>query len=120
MFQTVGLIFVGGGIGSLARFGVSAATKQFFNGSFPLSTLISNILSCIIMGVALGMFSSKLENDNVRMFVVVGICGGFSTFSTFSMETVDLFRNGQMGYAIANVMFSLVLCMTTLYFLVRK
>ena len=121
MFQTILLIFLGGGLGSLARFGVSLGIKQFSDGTIPFATLISNVLSCIIMGFALGMFASKMQdNPNLRMFIVVGFCGGFSTFSTFSMETLEIFRRGQFLLGAANVVCSLALCLIVLAALVKK
>ena len=121
MFQTAILIFIGGGLGSLARFGVSMGVKQFSDGTIPIATLISNVLSCIIMGIALGLFASKIQdNNNLRMFIVVGICGGFSTFSTFSMETLDIFRRGQFLLGAANIAVSIVLCLIVLAALIKK
>lgn len=120
MFQTAGLVFLGGGIGSLARFGVSVGVKQFSDTNFPIATLISNVLSCLVMGIALGIFSSKMEDNNLRMFVIAGICGGFSTFSTFSIETLEIFRKGQYLIGAANIAVSMGLCLLVLSFLVRK
>ena len=120
MFQTAILIFIGGGLGSLARFGVSMGVKQFSDGTIPIATLISNVLACAVMGIALGIFSSKLQDQNLKMFIVVGFCGGFSTFSTFSMETLDIFRRGQFMLGAANVVVSIALCLIVLAALVKK
>lgn len=121
MLQTALLIFLGGGLGSLARFGVSMGVRQFSDSALPIATLISNVLSCAIMGIALGLFASKMEvNSNMRMFIVVGVCGGFSTFSTFSMETLEIFRRGQFLIGAANVVCSITLCLIVLAALIKK
>lgn len=120
MFQTVLLIFLGGGLGSIARFGVSQAVKQFPETNFPVATLIANVLSCLVIGIALSVFSAKLQDTNIRMFVIAGFCGGFSTFSTFSFETLEIFRRGQFVLGTANVVVSVALCILVLAFLVKK
>ncbi len=120
MLQTIVLIFLGGGLGSLARFGVSIGVRQFSESSFPVATLISNLLSCLIIGIALSVFAQKLQDTNLRMFVVVGFCGGFSTFSTFSLETLEIFRRGQLLLGAANILVSFSLCILVLAFLVKK
>jgi CrcB protein len=118
MFLSVLLIFLGGGLGSLARFGVSMGVKQFSEGVFPWATLISNVLSCLIIGIALSVFAQKMQDNNLKMFVIVGFCGGFSTFSTFSAETVRIFRDGNTLLGIANVLVSVVMCLVILFFLI--
>ena len=105
------LVFVGGGLGSLARFGVG---KFLFKWSsvFPFGTLTANILACLIMGFFTGWAALK-PIDSVttyRAFIAVGFCGGFSTFSTFSNETIQLIMNNRLIDALLNISVSVILC----------
>jgi CrcB protein len=111
-------VFIGGGVGSLARYGVGLLASKFANVNFPIGTLISNVIACLILGIVLYSFSEKLmDNSWVQPFVLVGICGGFSTFSTFSNETVTLMSSGQYYIAIANIIISLIAGIGSIYFI---
>lgn len=115
------LVFLGGGLGSVARFGISEIVKNNFKSSFPIATLCSNILSCLILALMVGVFSGKTDaSPAVKTLIVVGFCGGFSTFSTFSFETVELMRSGNMMIAIANILISVVVCVALVYFLSKQ
>jgi CrcB protein len=106
------LIFIGGGAGSLLRFFIS----NWFNPLmvvFPLGTLIANITSSFLLGLAVGFLQIKYPgNVYIQPLVITGICGGFSTFSTFSNETLILFQKENYTIGIANVLLNLFLCIT--------
>jgi CrcB protein len=76
-------------------------------------------LSCIILALAVSVFSNRLE-PGMRAFIVVGICGGFSTFSTFSYETVELMRSGNALMAIANILISVTVCVVLIWFISKN
>lgn len=105
------LVFIGGGLGSLARFGVAKAFVKW-PSVFPIGTLTANILACLIMGFFAGWAALKpAENINsYRAFIAIGFCGGFSTFSTFSNETIQLLQHNRFGDAALNTILSLILC----------
>ncbi len=115
------LIFIGGGLGSISRFGIGAFVQSNFKSVFPIATLCSNILSCLILAVSVALFSEKfITSPSLRMFVLIGFCGGFSTFSTFSYETVELMRSGNLMIAIANIFISVTVCTALIYFLTKQ
>jgi CrcB protein len=114
-------VFIGGGLGSLARYGVSNAVANTINTTLPFATLFSNIASCLILGAGLYFYPEKIaENSMFRLLLITGFCGGFSTFSTFSFETVELFRSGNIFYGIANIAVSVITCSAILYFLISS
>ncbi|WNJ17601.1 fluoride efflux transporter CrcB [Pontibacter sp. G13] len=107
-------IFLGGGAGSLCRYGLAKAFPAGPEG-FPYGTLAANFLACVVLGVAWHYFASHTGvNSQVKAMVLVGFCGGFSTFSTFSFETLRLIQAGNYGIAALYVIGSMVSCLLVL------
>lgn len=115
-------VFLGGGLGSVARFGMSRLFLQLdVRGIFPWATLASNVLSTAL----LAWFVLKLQDqfqgrDAIKAFMAVGFCGGFSTFSTFSYENFLLLRSGLLGHAMANVVVSALAGIALFHLLARS
>jgi fluoride exporter len=109
-------VTVGSALGGLLRFIISKLALSFdISTGFPIGTVFINVLGSFIIGYfgTLTLHSGKYPaSDNVRLFVMVGICGGFTTFSSFSLQTFDLVRSGAWGRALANITLSVVLCLT--------
>jgi len=100
------IVMIGGGLGSALRYGVSFILTNPQTGTFPVSTLVVNIVGSAVVGLILGL-SSKLSATTV-LFLGTGLCGGFTTFSTFSGETLTMLGEGRYGGALAYVGVSLV------------
>lgn len=107
-------IALGGALGSLARAWASLAVARVAGDEFPWGTLAINILGSFVIGVAaaLTLPGGRIgENADLRAFVMVGLCGGFTTFSSFSLQTLELLREGRVGPALANAALSVLLCL---------
>ncbi len=97
------LVFIGGGLGAMSRFLVTTALAGKL-GNFPLGTLAANFFGSLLMGLVVGLLAGRYES--VRLFVAVGFLGGFTTFSSFSAETLVLIQGGQIFSAAVNVIVS--------------
>ena len=107
-------IFIGGGLGSLARYGLSKLPGTATSG-FPYGTLAANLLACVVLGLVWGLVDRKLNIDpNLKAMIMVGFCGGFSTFSTFSYETLKMIQEGRSVVAVVYVGISVMICLGAL------
>jgi CrcB protein len=105
-------VTLGSALGGLLRYALTRMTIPVSAG-FPVGTILINVLGSFIIGYfgTLTLQTGKYAaSDNMRLFVMVGICGGFTTFSSFSLQTLDLLRSGAWGRALANVLLSVTLC----------
>ncbi len=101
-------IALGGAIGTLLRYIVSGLDYKFSGGIFPVSTFVVNLSGSLIIGFLWGMSDRIVVSPNVRLFVFMGILGGYTTFSTFTLESFNLLRDGEYGIAAANVLLSAI------------
>jgi len=109
------LVFLGGGLGSICRYGISVLLQRLAP-TFPLATFLANALSCFILGVLLSLSIRDAARPAYTLLLVTGFCGGFSTFSTFSNETLRLFQQGHLTTALANISLSLAVGLSAIYF----
>lgn len=104
-------IAVGGALGSVLRYGLSNWVHGFAGRGFPYGTLAVNVVGCLAMGVLFVLLVERLGTGAVwRAGLLIGALGGFTTFSTFSIETFNLIEQGAMAKAAANMTVSLILC----------
>ena len=105
-------VALGSALGGVARYAITRWTAPF-SAQLPWGTVLINVLGSFVIGF-FGTYTlaggRHAASDNMRLFVMVGLCGGFTTFSSFSLQTFDLLRTGAWGRALANVLLSLVLC----------
>ena len=109
------LVFAGGGLGSVCRLMVGKLFKLYYP-ALPLATLTSNCLSCMVFGVVIMLGVSRMNlSYSLKLLLITGFCGGFSTYSAFTFETVELFKNGQQWMGISNIILNFVLSAAGLY-----
>lgn len=104
-------ISLGGALGSVLRYVIHTRIDQLYGASFPLGILTINIIGSFLMGALAWVFSSQIHwSEAYRAAVLVGLLGGFTTFSTFSNNTLQLFMRGEYVTAGLNIVLSVVLC----------
>ena len=106
-------IAAGGALGSVLRYGMSTWVHALAGRGFPYGTLVVNVLGCLAMGVLFVLLVERMGTSAVwRAGLLIGVLGGFTTFSTFSIETFNLIEQGAMAKAAGNMAASLVLCVS--------
>ncbi|MGH7855901.1 MAG: fluoride efflux transporter CrcB [Candidatus Binatia bacterium] len=106
------LVGAGGFLGSVGRYGLGRVVQRLGGADFPYGTLAVNVLGSFVIGLVVTLSLERgLVNATLRLFLTVGICGGFTTMSTFSYETLSLLGQGSTGAALGNVSATIILCL---------
>jgi CrcB protein len=106
-------VAIGGALGSMMRYGFSGVVAQMTGGDFPYGTMFVNVTGALLIGIFASISAPQSRffvPAPARMFLMTGICGGYTTFSTFSLESFNLLREGEVRPALANMLLSVVLC----------
>ena len=109
------LVMIGGALGAGARHLVGRATLAWFGPGFPYGTLSVNILGGLFMGLLVGLLARLGGGDHWRLFVGVGVLGGFTTFSSFALDTVNLIDRGATVMALAYVLMSVIAAIVAVF-----
>ena len=114
LFKTYLAVIAGGGFGVAARMWMSSALATRYGETFPVGTLAVNVVGCFIIGLFTGLTGPDgvwLPSPRLRQAVTVGVLGGYTTFSSFGLQTINLLHDGQFGSASLNVLLSVLLCL---------
>lgn len=109
------LVALGGALGSVARYGVNVWTTRAFGPGFPWGTLTVNVVGGLVMGLIAATLALRGGSNELRVFLMTGIMGGFTTFSAFSLDAVALWERGEVGTAALYVAASVVLSIGALF-----
>lgn len=107
------LIFIGAGIGGVLRYWISYSIYHLFGRQFPSGTLVVNVSGCLLIGFLFVLLLDRFvgAGPQLRSLLLVGLLGGYTTFSSFSFETISLMENGMWLSAILNIVLSVFLCL---------
>ncbi len=111
------LIFFGAGLGGLLRYWVASSIYAFTGRQFPYGTLVVNISGCFLMGILYILILERFNGigPQLRAFLLIGLLGGYTTFSSFSIETLNLLENGALIGGFLNIILSVVLCVLAVW-----
>ena len=111
-------IGLGSALGGMGRYWCTEAMTRAYGTSFPWGTIFVNVSGSLVIGILATVFEPEgrlFSSPNARVFLMIGICGGYTTFSSFSLETMNLLRDGHWLWAGANVAGSVLLCVTAVW-----
>ena len=109
-------IALGGGIGAVMRYGITLLVQSWTGPGFPYGTLVVNVVGSLLIGFVVVFLNHRYHgNEVLRLFLVIGILGGFTTFSTFSLDTIYLIQSGFLVKAMSNIIISFCSCVFSVY-----
>jgi CrcB protein len=109
MIQSVALVGIGGAIGSILRYLAGCWLKPYTTGGFPWSTFGVNIIGSLLIGILIAYFQTKTPAQNsLQLLLVTGFCGGFTTFSSFTLENIQLIQEGKIAVASTYIVLSII------------
>ncbi len=110
MLKTILIIASAGAIGSVMRFFTSLLINKFWSNHFPLATFLTNVIGCFLVGYFFGILDKlQLTDSDIKGLLITGFCGGFTTFSAFGLESVNLFQNQNLSIAVLYIGLSITL-----------
>ena len=117
------VVSIGAAVGGVLRYWLSNTVYKILPAVFPYGTLFVNLAGSFLLGLLIFLFDEReLLTQNVRLFLTIGFCGGFTTFSTFTFETFSLFRDSEYLLAFSNILLNVILCLVGIFlaFLISK
>ncbi|MBN2079951.1 MAG: fluoride efflux transporter CrcB [Spirochaetes bacterium] len=109
-------IALGGSIGAVFRYLVSKNIQSIYNQILPLGTLSVNVIGSFLLGFLFFLFDTIIVSRDIRSFLTIGFLGAFTTFSTYSLETINLFKDGEIKLGISNLVLNNLLCFIMVFF----
>lgn len=121
-FSQIGLLLAGGVTGTLLRYALATYTYKLTSGIFPWGTVAVNLSGCFAIGLLWGILETDHISQEVKNFAFIGLLGAFTTYSTYSLDTLNLFRAGEWKFAVANILLSNIggIGLTAIGFVVGK
>lgn len=108
MIKSLILVALGGGLGSVIRFITNLIISKNMPGKLHFATLTVNILGCLLIGFLIGYLNKQSESENLKLLLVTGFCGGFTTFSTFGLENYSFIQSGNLTTSLLYMAFSII------------
>lgn len=109
-------VSIGAALGGALRYWMADIVQKYLSISFPYGTLAINVVGSFILGIIIFVVDTRqLINYQTKILLTIGFCGGFTTFSTFSLETINLLRHSEYFYAFLNIMLNVTLCLSAVY-----
>lgn len=116
MTKAILLVGIGGGLGSILRYLATELSNKYFPANFPAGTFAVNVVGCLLIGVLLGLIEEQqMVNGDWKFLLVTGFCGGFTTFSAFAAENINLFQSGHSLTALLYIGASLLLSLLAVW-----